>query len=61
MLLLVTELAFAPGYQGNLSARKEWGMSGGNTGHWQAQVTFSDKIVILILWNQIKLKMVIHI
>ena len=36
------ELAFAPGFQGNLNARKEWGMSSGNTGHWQAQITFSD-------------------
>jgi len=38
-----SELAFAPGFQGNLSARKEWGMSSGNTGHWQAQLTVSDK------------------
>ena len=37
-----TELAFAPGFQANLSARKEWGMTSGNTGHWQAQVTVSD-------------------
>tara|TARA_Y100001970_G_scaffold187554_1_gene228172 strand:- start:1978 stop:4512 length:2535 start_codon:yes stop_codon:yes gene_type:complete len=37
------ELAFAPGFQGNLSARKEWGMSGGNTGFWQAQFSMSDK------------------
>jgi outer membrane receptor protein involved in Fe transport len=36
------ELAFAPGYQGNLAARKEWGLSSGNTGHWQAQMTVSD-------------------
>ena len=36
------ELAFAPGYQGNLAARKEWGLSSGNTGHWQAQMTISD-------------------
>jgi outer membrane receptor protein involved in Fe transport len=36
------ELAFAPGYQANLAARKEWGMTSGNTGHWQAQVTVSD-------------------
>jgi iron complex outermembrane receptor protein len=38
-----SELAFAPGFQGNLSARKEWGMSSGNTLHWQGQMTFSDK------------------
>ena len=38
-----SDLAFAPGLQGNLSARKEWGMSSGNTGHWQAQFVFSDK------------------
>lgn len=37
-----TELAFAPGFQANLAARKEWGMTSGNTGHWQAQVTVSD-------------------
>ena len=37
------ELAFAPGFQGNLNARKEWGLSGGNTGFWQAQYTISDK------------------
>jgi len=36
------ELAFAPGYQANIAARKEWGMSSGNTGHWQAQMTLSD-------------------
>ena len=38
-----SELAFAPGFQGNLSARKEWGMSSGNTLHLQGQMTFSDK------------------
>ena len=37
------ELAFAPGIQANVSARKEWGMEGGNTGYWQAQVTASDR------------------
>ena len=37
------ELAFAPGFQGNLSARKEWGLSAGNTGFWQAQVNVSDR------------------
>ncbi len=36
------DLAFAPGMQGNISARKEWGMSSGNTGHFQAQLTWSD-------------------
>ncbi|MDB9959994.1 TonB-dependent receptor, partial [Gammaproteobacteria bacterium] len=30
-----SDLAFAPGSQANLTARKEWGMSSGNTGHWQ--------------------------
>ena len=38
-----SELAFAPGFQGNLSARKEWGMDGGNTGFWQIQYVRSDK------------------
>jgi len=41
-IVVGSELAFAPGYQGNLAARKEWSMSGGNTGHWQAQMTVSD-------------------
>ena len=36
------DLAFAPGMQGNLSARKEWGASSGNTAHFQAQLTWSD-------------------
>jgi outer membrane receptor protein involved in Fe transport len=36
------ELAFAPAYQANLAARKEWGMASGNTGHWQGQVTVSE-------------------
>ena len=36
-----SDLAFAPGFQGNLGARKEWGMSSGNTGHWQAQFNHS--------------------
>ena len=38
-----SELAFAPGFQGNISARKEWGMEGGNTGFWQLQMVRSDK------------------
>ncbi len=42
-VIVGTELAFAPGYQGNINARKEWGVSSGNTAHWQAQMTFSDK------------------
>ena len=33
-IIVGDELAFAPGYQGNLAARKEWGLSSGNTGHW---------------------------
>ena len=37
------ELAFAPGFQGNISARKEWDLEAGNTGYWQAQFTMSDK------------------
>ena len=31
-----SDLAFAPGFQANFTARKEWGTSSGNTGHWQA-------------------------
>ena len=38
-----TDLAFAPGHQGNIRVRKETGMSGGNVGHIQVQYTFSDK------------------
>jgi iron complex outermembrane receptor protein len=37
------DLAFAPGYQGNLNARKEWSGSSGNTRHFQAQVSISDQ------------------
>jgi outer membrane receptor protein involved in Fe transport len=37
-----SDLAFAPGLQGNLNARKEWAMTSGNTGHYQAQLTWSD-------------------
>jgi outer membrane receptor protein involved in Fe transport len=37
-----SDLAFAPGMQGNLAARKEWAMASGNTGHYQAQLTWSD-------------------
>ena len=36
-----SDLAFAPGFQANFSARKEWGTSMGNTGHWQAQFNHS--------------------
>ena len=32
-VIVGTELAFAPGYQGNLNARKEWGLSSGNTAY----------------------------
>ena len=35
-------LAFAPEFQGNIAARKEWGLSSGNTGHFQVQMTISD-------------------
>jgi outer membrane receptor protein involved in Fe transport len=38
-----SDLAFAPGSQANVTARKEWGMSGGNTGHWQLQMSRTDK------------------
>ena len=38
-----SDLAFAPGSQANLTARKEWGMSSGNTGHWQLQMAMSEK------------------
>ncbi|MDB2482440.1 TonB-dependent receptor [Gammaproteobacteria bacterium] len=38
-----SDLAFAPGSQANLTARKEWGMSSGNTGHWQLQMSRSEK------------------
>lgn len=37
-----SELAFAPGFQANLAARKEWGLASGNTAHWQGQLTVSD-------------------
>ena len=36
-----SHLAFAPGFQANFTARKEWGTSTGNTGHWQAQFNHS--------------------
>ena len=36
-------LAFAPEMQGNIAVRKEWGMSSGNMGHIQAQLTWSDE------------------
>ena len=36
------ELAFAPGMQGNIAARKEWSMNSNNMGHFQGQFTFSD-------------------
>ena len=36
-----SDLAFAPGFQANFTARKEWGTSLGNTGHWQAQFNHS--------------------
>ena len=38
----------------NIAARKEWGMSSGNTGHCQAHLNASDKS-FLILWSLIKL------
>ncbi|MGC6522237.1 MAG: TonB-dependent receptor [Candidatus Micropelagos thuwalensis] len=37
------ELAFAPGYQGNLRVRYEWDMGDGYVGHVMPQVTVSDK------------------
>ena len=41
-VIVGSDLAFAPGMQGNLSVRKEWAMTAGNTGHFQAQLTWSD-------------------
>ena len=38
-------LAFAPEMQGNIRIRQEFGMSGGNVGHMQAQFVFSDESV----------------
>ncbi len=37
-----TDLAFAPGLQGNVRVRQEWNMSAGNVGHMQVQFTYSD-------------------
>ena len=37
-----SDLAFAPGLQGNVRVRQEWGMSAGNVGHLQVQFTYSD-------------------
>ena len=42
-IIVGQELAFAPGFQGNISARKEWDLEAGNTGYWQAQFIMSDK------------------
>ena len=42
-VIVGSELAFAPRFQANVSARKEWGLSGGNTGFWQLQFNMSDK------------------
>jgi len=42
-VVIGSDLAFAPGSQANLTARKEWGMSSGNTGHWQLQMARSEK------------------
>jgi len=36
------DMAFAPGMQFNVRIRQEWGMSNGNVGHAQAQLTYSD-------------------
>tara|TARA_B110000008_G_C16961292_1_gene560268 strand:- start:336 stop:2876 length:2541 start_codon:yes stop_codon:yes gene_type:complete len=38
-----SDLAFAPGSQANLTVRKEWGMSSGNMGHFQLQMSRSAK------------------
>ena len=35
-------LAFAPEMQANIRVRKEWGMSAGNVGHLQAQLSWSE-------------------
>ncbi len=37
------DLAFAPGFQANVAARYEWGLSSGNLGHVQGQVNISDE------------------
>ncbi len=42
-VIVGSELAYAPRFQANVSARKEWGLSGGNTGFWQLQFNMSDK------------------
>ena len=36
------ELDIAPGMQGNIIVRQEFGMAGGNLGHFQVQFTYSD-------------------
>ena len=36
------EMAFAPGYQGNVRVRQEFGMSNGYVGHAQVQLVYSD-------------------
>ena len=37
------DLAFAPGFQANVAARYEWGLSSGNLAHVQGQVNVSDE------------------
>ena len=41
-VIVGSDMAFAPGMQFNLRARQEWGMSNGNIGHAQVQLTHSD-------------------
>ena len=42
-IVVGNSLAFAPEIQGNIRVRQEWGMSGGNVGHLQAQLNWSDE------------------
>jgi outer membrane receptor protein involved in Fe transport len=42
-VIVGSDLAFAPGMQGNLRIRKEFDMTGGNQGHASAQITWSDE------------------
>ena len=44
-IVVGSDLAFAPGMQGNLRVKREFTMSGGNLGHLIAQVTWSDDSV----------------
>ncbi len=41
-VIVGSDLAFAPGMQGNIRVRQEFAMSAGNVGHVQAQLVYSD-------------------